>query len=138
MTTMVRWSPFQELEQLERRMRKVFDGASLLPGLPAADFYETDDAFVLEIDAPGFEESDLTIDITDRDVTVKGARTHEEEQEEKTFYLNERLESTFQRRFSLPAEADTTNLTATFKGGVLTLSAPKAPSIARTVEITTS
>jgi HSP20 family protein len=138
MSTVVKWSPFQELELLERRMRKLFDRGLGASDMPAADFYETDDAFVLELEAPGFEEGELTVDVSDHDVTIKGARKREHEQKEKTFYLNERLESTFERRFSLPAEADTTKLAAVFKSGVLELSAPKTPSVARTVEISTS
>ena len=62
MTTLVRWSPFQELDAMERRMRRIFGDIGLVPAtLPATDVYETEKEFVLEIEAPGFEEKELTI-----------------------------------------------------------------------------
>jgi HSP20 family protein len=128
MTTMVRWSPFLELEQLERRMRRMFDDTGLWAGrLPAADLYETDDAFVLEMEAPGFAEKEIAVDVTDHTVRVKGERKEEKEKKEKTFFLHERLESTFERRFALPDGVDAGKLAATFKDGVLKVSAPKMP-----------
>ncbi len=129
MATMVRWSPFQELEQLERRMRRMFDDTGMWAGrLPAADLYETDDAFVLEIEAPGFAEKEITVEVTDHTVRVKGERKEEKDETDKTFVLHERLETTFERRFTLPAGVDTGKLGATFKDGVLKVSAPKTPT----------
>ena len=52
-----RWAPFQELDSMERRLRRVFEDAGLAPKLtPAADICETDDRFVVELEVPGFEK----------------------------------------------------------------------------------
>ncbi|MEX0675164.1 MAG: hypothetical protein WD067_10345, partial [Gaiellaceae bacterium] len=62
MTTLVRWNPFQELDTLERRMRRTLDELGLAPAtLPAADVYETEGEYVFEVEAPGFEEKELTV-----------------------------------------------------------------------------
>ena len=139
MATVVRWSPFQELEQLERRMRRMFDDTGVLAGkLPAADLYETDDTFVLEMEVPGFAEKELTVDVTDSTVSVKGARKEEKEEKDRSYILHERLERSFERRFTLPGDANTSKLAATFKDGVLKVSTPKAPvEPKRTVTIST-
>ena len=69
MTTMLKWSPFQELDSMERRMRRMFEEIGITPVLPpAADIYETDDEFVMELDVPGYEEMQLAIEIFDRAV----------------------------------------------------------------------
>lgn len=137
MATIVRWSPFQELEQLERRMRRMLAGQEMLGApLPAADLYESDAEYVLELEVPGFQEKELEIDVTDHTLTIKGERKEEKEEKTKAFLLHERLETTFERRFALPEEANTDKIAASYKGGVLKVAAPKTPiEPKRTIEI---
>jgi HSP20 family protein len=137
MTTIVKWSPFQELDSMERRMRRLFEDIGMAPTLPpAADIYETDEEFVVELEVPGFEEQELEIEVSDHRLTVKGQRTEAKDKEEKTFRLRERLERTFERRFELPADADTDHVEARFGHGVLEVHTPKlAISKPKKVEI---
>ncbi len=138
MTTMLKWSPFEELDSMERRMRRVFEGIGFAPVLvPAADIYETDDEFVMELEVPGYQEKELGIEVFDHTVRVKGERKEAKEETEKSFHLRERLERKFERRFELPVEADTEHVRAKFATGVLEVHAPKlAISKPQTVEIT--
>lgn len=123
----VKWTPFRELEAMERRMRRLFDEAGFATALlPAADVYETDDEYVVELEVPGFDEQELAIEVTDHTLRVKGERAEEKEKRDKTFRLHERLERSFERRFELPTEADTEAVKAEFKKGVLEVHAPKA------------
>jgi HSP20 family protein len=121
-----RWTPFQELEALERRMYRLFDETGVATLLPAADVYETDDEYVVELEVAGFEENELAIKVTDHTLSVKGERTQEKEKKEKTYRRHERLEKSFERRFALPAEANLDAVKADFKKGVLEIHAPKA------------
>jgi HSP20 family protein len=136
-STLVRWSPFQELEGLERRMRRLFGDMELVaPVLPAADVYETEKEYVVELEVPGFDEKELTVDVTDHLLAVKGIREAEKETKEKTFLLHERLEKHFERRFPLPEEADTEHVHASFAHGVLKIATPKkAEAKPRAIEI---
>jgi HSP20 family protein len=128
MTTLVRWSPFQELEQMERRMRSMLDAPGLFgTHLPAADLYEDEKSYVLELEVPGFEEKELEIGVTDHTLTVKGERKEEKEESDKTFFLHERLERRFERRFTLPDEANVEKVAASFESGLLKVTAPKTP-----------
>ena len=137
MTTLLRWTPIRELDAMERRMRRLFDDAGYIPvPSPAADVYETPQEFVVELEVPGFVDKDLTLEITDHTLVVRGEVKEEKQRSEKTFLLHERLERAFERRFFLPEAADTDKLTATFKEGVLELHAPKiAAAKPRKVEI---
>ena len=130
MATLVRWSPFRELETLERRMRRMFDEfePSGLTGMsmPAADIYEEDDHYVVEVDVPGYDEGDLDIEVTDHTLCIKGDRKEEKEEVDKAFQLKERLERHFERRFVLPEEADLESLQANYEKGVLQVRAPKS------------
>jgi HSP20 family protein len=126
MTTLVRWTPFRELELIDRRLRRMFEEAGLgVTNVPAADVFETPQEYVIELEVPGFEEKDLGLEVTDHTVVVKGEVIQAKEEKEKSFLLHERLEKVFERRFQLPHEADLGNLKATFGKGVLELHAPK-------------
>jgi HSP20 family protein len=135
---LTRWSPFIELDAMERRMRRFFDefGAASVT-LPAADVYETDGDYVVELEVPGFEEKQLTVEVSDHTLSVKGERAEAKEQDEKDFFLRERLATQFVRRFELPPEAVTDKVFAEFEAGVLTVHAPKEAAVEpRAVEIT--
>ena len=122
----VKWTPFRELDSMERQLRRFFGEFGLAPAfIPAADIYETDEEFVIELEVPGFAEKELDVEAFDHTLVVKGERKEATETEEKTFRLRERLEREFERRFVLPTEADTEHLKATFHDGVLEVHAPK-------------
>ena len=130
MTTLVKWSPFRELDLMERRMRRLLDDVGFAPALlPAVDVYETEDEFVLELEVPGYEEKELTIEAFDHTVAIAGDRREVEEKSDKVFRLHERLEKHFERRFEFPPQADTKHLKAVFGNGVLELHAPKSPQV---------
>jgi HSP20 family protein len=123
--TLTRWTPFQELEAFQRRIPRFFEDIGFYPPmLPAADVYERNGEFFYELEVPGFEEKDLTIEISDHVLAIKGERKEKTDEPEKAFRLHERLERHFERRFELPPTAETEKLTAEFKQGVLSVRAP--------------
>jgi HSP20 family protein len=137
MTTLVRWAPFQDLDLIERRMRRMLEDFGVAPApLPAVDLYETEKEFIVELDVPGFEEKELALEAADHTLVIKGERVKEKEAKEKTFYLHERLDTEFERRFKLPPEADIEHVAAKFRTGVLEVHVPKIEQVkARAIEI---
>jgi HSP20 family protein len=139
-TTLVRQS-LPDLDLIERRFRRMFDGFPLMPAfvspeLPAADVYETQEEFVVELEVPGYDEDDLGVEVSDHTLTIRGTRTESEDEGDKAYRLRERLECTFERRFVLPGQVDMEHLAAEFNKGVLTVHAPKlAAAKQRTVAI---
>jgi len=130
MTTLVKWTPFRELDFMERRMRRMLEDVGFGPiAVPAADVYETPKEFVVELEVPGYRERDLGLEVTDHTLTVKGEVKAEKEEKDKTFILHERLSHMFERRFQLPEDADTKQLVAKFEDGVLEIHAPKVPGV---------
>jgi HSP20 family protein len=126
----VKWTPFTELDSMERRMRRLFGEIGFAPALaPAADVYETDEEFVVELEVPGYEEKDLSIEVFDHTLAIKGTREKMKEEVTKEFALHERLEREFERRFFLPRGADTEHLKAVFTKGVLEVHAQKLQAV---------
>jgi hypothetical protein len=68
---------------------------------------------IVELEAPGFDEKELSLEVSDHTLTIKGERAKEKEEREKTFYLHERIEKHFERQFKLPPEADVEHVKAT-------------------------
>jgi HSP20 family protein len=123
-----KYSPFRDLDLMERWVRRMFSdfSPSFVPSMtPAADVYETDAEFVVELEVPGYEEKELNVEITDHTLTVKGTREEAKKRDEKALRLHERLESFFERRFELPRETDSKRIKAEYGKGVLTLHVPK-------------
>ena len=126
METVVRWSPWQDLEAVERPLRRMLDVLELAtPSLPAADIYETEDEYVVELEAPGFDEKEIEVEISDHSLRVKGERKEAKRHEEKAYRVHERLERAFERRFELPVDADGKRISAIFDKGLLEIHAPK-------------
>ena len=125
----VRWTPFTELDSMDRRIRRLFEEIGFAPGLaPAADVYETADEFVVEVEVPGYDEKELSIEVSDHTLAVRGSHSGTTEEKHKEFALHERLEREFERRFVLPREADTEHVKAVFSKGVLEVHAHKLPA----------
>lgn len=128
--TLVRWSPFPEFEAIDRRMRRMLDEFGIFPtALPAADVFETEKEYAFELEVPGFEEKELTVEVSDHTLVVKGERRETKDEKEKQYRLHERLEKAFERRFALPPEADTESIGAEFTKGVLIVHAPKLKTL---------
>ncbi len=108
--------------------------AAAMTWWPAADFTFTDDEYTLTVDLPGMTREDVELVIEDHTLALSGERQfgHEDAQVDRA----ERLHGRFSRRFSLPADADTSTIKAEFNHGVLTIAIPKAEEArARKVEI---
>jgi len=137
MTTIVKWAPFREFDVVDRRMRRLLEDFGVAPAqLPAADMYETEKELIVELEVPGFDEKELSLEASDHVLTIKGERIEEKEEKEKTFFLHERLEKHFERSFTMPIEADLDRVAATFRAGVLEVHVPKIePAKARKIEI---
>jgi HSP20 family protein len=110
------------LDDLERTIgvRPVF--------VPDVDLRETQDAYVLEADLPGFKQDDIDITITGDRLTISGRRERAKE-EDRQYLLRERPAGEFVRSFVLPTGTDSDNVRADFKEGVLMVTIPKRPEV---------
>ena len=56
--------------------------------VPAVDIYESEDALALVADMPGVAPENVTIDVRDNQLTVRGTVTLEETSENRAFTVN--------------------------------------------------
>jgi len=87
---------------------------------------ESDEAFEVRAEVPGFNEKEIELGVESRRLTITGKReTKKEEKKAKTLW-QECPSDQILRVVDLPAEIETDKATATLKNGVLELTLPKA------------
>jgi HSP20 family protein len=92
---------------------------------PVVDMFEENDSFVIKAELPGMDKKDISVDVKDRVLTLKGERKFENEVKEENYYRRERSYGKFQRAFTLPADIDPNEIRADFKDGLLKIEVPK-------------
>ena len=93
----------------------------------AADLYETEEGYGLELELPGFTEAEIDVTVVRGVLTISGVRSEEEEEEGRTYHVRERRNERFTRSFSLPASIRGADVEARLDAGVLTVELPKSP-----------
>jgi len=92
---------------------------------PRVDVSETDKEVKLSAELPGMDEKDITVEMDDAAVTIRGERKEEREDKGKNWYTREQSYGAFHRIVPLPASVDGEKANAKFKKGVLTITIPK-------------
>lgn len=102
---------------------------------PSVDVRETSNAYIMDIDLPGYTEKDVTIHLKERVLTLASAHEETKEKEEKAggeqFLIRERSRTRFVRRFTLPEDIDQEKVEAAFKNGVLAVTIPRKEAAPR-------
>jgi HSP20 family protein len=149
-----RWDPVREFADLHSQfgqlVQSVFGPTGMLSGAgldqslgqgltqawrPLADVSETDDHYLVEVDVPGVNRDDITIEVTGNELSIRG----EFKEKERTGLLRSRTRRVgqFEFRTLLPREVDAERITAELGDGVLTVTVPKTEAVKpRRVEIT--
>jgi len=95
---------------------------------PAVDIKEEKDKFVLHADLPGVRPDETDVSMEDGVLTIKGKKKSEAITEKDGYKRVERTYGSFHRRFSLPDTANSEEISAKSKNGVLEIIIPKRPS----------
>lgn len=86
--------------------------------LPPADIYETEDDVVIELDVPGCDFENLTVEVVDGQLVIAGER--EASNEATRRYRSERWSGKFVRSFTLAPNMRTgDDVNADYRDGVL-------------------
>jgi HSP20 family protein len=131
---LVRWEPFQEFEDLQNRMNRLFDslaptGQGDIDGIsfrPAAEMHETEDAIHLKLEVPGLKAEDIDIQASADSISISGERKSETETENGGIKRSEFRYGKFQRAISLPSRIQHDKVEANYDNGILALTLPKA------------
>jgi HSP20 family protein len=114
----------------EGQIDRLFDetlralGASDRAWTPAANAWEDDNGFYVQLALPGWEQKDIAVEVNNQVLSVKGKRS-DESSSSKKFYVQEIVNGQFARLFRLPTSVNQEKASATHKHGLLTIAFPK-------------
>jgi HSP20 family protein len=86
---------------------------------------ESDKEIRVSAELPGMDEKDVSVEMDDASITIRGERKGEKEEKGKNWYRREQSYGSFSRVVPLPANVEGGKAKATFKKGVLTIAVPK-------------
>jgi len=91
------------------------------------DVYEKDGNYNIEMDIPGYDKKDISIECEDGILNIVAEKSNEvnEEDSEKKYIRRERVYGKITRSFTF-ADIDEENITADFTNGILTVVIPKS------------
>ena len=133
--TLVKWNPTRSLmTDFDRIFDSMFSHdlplfSSTNSWMLAVDVNETKTEFSLSADMPGLDKKDISVDIHDGVITIKGERAIDNEKSTDDYRIRERQLGSFNRSFRLPDNVNEVKVAAKFKNGVLKIRLPKAKEV---------
>jgi len=133
--TLVKWNPTRSLmTDFDRIFDSMFTHdlpqfSSTKSWMLAVDVNETETEFFLSADMPGLDKKDVSVDIHDGVITIKGERAIDNEKSTDDYRIRERQLGSFNRSFRLPDNVKEDKVAAKFKNGVLTVTLPKTKEV---------
>jgi HSP20 family protein len=150
MNTLITWNQLRELDEAQNRFNQFLGGfpnrmgnrmgndeprsLTVADWSPEVDISEDDQGYLLKADLPEIKKDDVRVTVEDGILCVSGERKTEKEDKKRKFHRIERSYGNFRRSFTLPEDADSTQVTAEFRDGVLKVHLPTTP-IARSKAI---
>ena len=126
----------QEQRALDQFFGDPFAAFSVMPDMattwddefvrPAMDLTEQADAYHVQMDLPGMNKSDISIEVKDNILTVKAEhKTKTTQKDGDKLLMQERSSGFMSRAIALAKEVDAANVTAEYNKGVLSITLPK-------------
>jgi HSP20 family protein len=134
-----RWDPYRDMNERFNRMVQAIlgEGNGIWPmAVPPIDIEETEDAYVVDIDLPNVNPSDVELEILGDGLRLTGHRS--EREHEGRVRRHDRPSGGFEYLVDLPGEVDPDRIEARYGNGVLTVTAGRTRDAGpRRVEIRT-
>lgn len=90
-----------------------------------SDVKEKKDAYILEIDLPGFRKEDIQVYMKNAFLVVSASQSEEQEKHRGKFLHRERYSGTYQREFYVGYGIPEESIKAVYRHGVLKITIPK-------------
>ena len=93
--------------------------------MPRVNVKELDDRFELSAEIPGMEKEELSIEVQENLLTIRGEKKTQGKAENEKMHICEVSYGKFERSFRLPENTKIEDVDAEYKNGVLRVSIPK-------------
>lgn len=123
------WDPFRELQREVGRLigsLDPFPAGRRVAVYPPMNFYDAGNCYLLTVQLPGITSDQIDLTITGETLTLRGERKRPEGIRDESYRRQERPMGRWSRTVTLPDQVDNEQVSASFAGGILTISLPKA------------
>jgi HSP20 family protein len=103
--------------------------------MPDVEMLTKNNELIVRADVPGLTKEDLTIELTEESLVLKGERKHEKEEKREGLYRTERYYGSFYRALPLPEGVKIDNAKAVVHDGVLEITVPLVKVEAKTKKL---
>lgn len=93
--------------------------------LPKVNILETNEAFIVEMAAPGMKKEDFHVELDNDTLIIQSEHSYERNDENTSFTRREFSYQSFKRSFYLPNTVEADKIKASYKDGILMLEIPK-------------
>lgn len=87
--------------------------------MPATNIEVTDDAYIVELAAPGLKKKDFHVDVDNGTLEISVEKKEEKKEKEQNFTRREYSYKSFYRSFALPESANVDKIKAKYQDGIL-------------------
>jgi HSP20 family protein len=126
-----RWDPFRDLQ---REVGRLFESLEPLQAwrldrqFPALNLYDVGDHYRLMAQLPGVLPEEVDLSITGETLTMHGERKRPDGVADESYRRQERPFGRWTRTVTLPDRVESSQVSASFANGILTVTIPKAES----------
>ncbi len=113
-SAMTYFTPEREQEQTAQRW-----------GVLATDVSEQKSSVHVELELPGMDKADLSVEVLDNALVVTGEKRTSATRQEGSLVVTERAYGSFKRVVPLPCNVESEGTTARYQDGVLSVTMPK-------------
>jgi HSP20 family protein len=135
MTVLEKWNPAAELDRIRHEFDELFDEFGLHRRSafrdwqtsmmrPAVESFIEDGQFTVRVELPGIDAKAVDIKVAGGILTIKGSREEKQEVNKRDFFRREFRYGSFERSIPLPEGMKSEDLKATYRDGILQLTAP--------------
>ena len=128
--TLVRYNPLNEVSLFRNNFGKFFNDSFYTDQKkewqPVVDIIKKNGKVIVTAELPGINKENISIDVNEDVLTLKGERKYEKEEKEADYYRKERVTGSFSRSFVLPSGVSTEEIIAEYKDGILKVEIPEA------------
>ena len=126
----IRHSPFDLFERLEQQL-------ATAERVPNAEILDNETAYIVRLELPGVTRDSIDVKATDRNLVISAERPAPSQDNDSAPLLSEFRNGTWSRSFRFPHSLNRDALKATYRDGILEITAEKAvehTSVSVTVE----
>ncbi len=129
--------PFRAIDKMQDELSEVVErtfgrgdwSRALGVSAGALNIHENEAEYEVELQAPGYNDNDLHIEMSDNTLTVSGSHQAEEKKDGKNVVRREWQHSEFTRSVHFPAPIHEDKIEAKLENGTLTIVAPKVEPV---------